>query len=277
MRMVKCIAGAVLLGCAGQSAAEQQVSPLADDVRVDVDVSGTAVEVLTHDERTLVLDAPDLSGVSVDIRGGVVAVRVGAPAPRRLGLTVHPEIQLNISGVDSAIEIRAVRGPVTVQNHTQAITIEDINGSVDATSRTGRIRIRRIHGNVIAESNTNAVDIRDVTGDVRARSTTSSVRLRESRSTVVELQSISGIVSYEGELPRHARYRLGTHSGEVILHVPATSNATILMHGRPQAFAVQGARIALDDDDFGTIHLGDGRARVVAESVLGAIRVSVRE
>lgn len=274
---VNLLAGILLLTWMGQCAAEHRTVPLDDDVRLDVGVSDTSVEVTTHDKRILLLDAADLSGISVDNQGGVLTIQATERAPRRLRLTVHPEIQLSISGTDSEIRVKGIHGPVSVRNQTQAITMEDIRGPVEVFSYTGPIEIRGIDGEIQAESNTNAVKVRDVTGDVNARSTSSSVTLKNGNSTVVDLQSISGIVSYEGEIPRHARYRLGTHSGEVRLRIPVASDATILLRGRTRTFAVRGAQLEMGDDDVGRIRLGDGRGRIALESVLGTIRVSVRE
>jgi hypothetical protein len=174
-------------------------------------------------------------------------------------------LDADVEGTVAAVSVRTVNGDVTVRGGS-TVRIESVMGSVMAHGATGSVDARSVNKNV---------RVIDAGGDVRAEAVTGDVTLERIRSSRVEAGTVTGRVSYSGAFADGGRYSFTSHSGEVVVAVPAAANATLslaTMSGQLVAdFPIQvtearpGRRLSLV--------LGSGSAAVVLESFSGRVRV----
>jgi len=87
------------------------------------------------------------------------------------------------------------------------IKIEKIEGDVQLNSVSGDIQATGVKGSIEAEAVSGSIDLRDV-----------------SQAKKVSAKSVSGSINYQGELNNDGRYQFNSHSGDVVLILPASSS-----------------------------------------------------
>lgn len=132
--------------------------------------------------------ANDEQRVNMERQGDTLVVRTQNPQRRGAG-QVTTDMELSVPR-GMIVEVRGVRGDVTV---------DDIDGSVDVAAARGDVRVTRIGGNTKIEGSR--------TGLVRVSDAKGSVDL-QGRGNDVQLENIAGVVSvngeYAGDLEFHA-------------------------------------------------------------------------
>jgi hypothetical protein len=177
---------------------------------------------------------------------------------------------LTVRGVKGAVDAHTNNGDVTVTDAAQRIemgtlsgdvTGSGLRGSVDATSLNGELRLTDVEGR-----------------SIQAESTSGDIILQDVRSPDVEASTVSGRVSFTGPLAAGGTYGFQSHSGEVTLRVPPNTSAR---------FGIETFSGTLDSDFPVTLQpnrerrtgrrleftVGNGEARVVAESFSGTITI----
>jgi hypothetical protein len=171
------------------------------------------------------------------------------------------------SGSQGEIEATSVSGDVDVSNGVREVTAEAVSGSVHANQIAGNLRAETVSGDLRAES---------VTGDVEATSVSGDVRLVNVVSKDVRTETVSGEIGYTGSIESGGKYSFESHSGTLRLNIPRGSGAQ---------FSVETFSGDVSTDFPVTIPantrgrregrveftLGDGRARVTAQTFSGSI------
>jgi len=118
----------------------------------------------------------------------------------------------------------------------------------------------------------------NVTGNVEASSVSGDIRLVGVQSKDVRTETVSGEISYAGTIEPSGRYSFESHSGTLRLTIPRNAGAQ---------FSVETFSGSIDTDFPVTIPagskrreghmeftIGDGRARVTAQTFSGEIEIS---
>ena len=163
-------------------------------------------------------------------------------------------------GSQGEIEASSVSGDVEVSDGVRSVSVESVSGSAHAA---------QVNGNLRAEN---------VTGNVEASSVSGDIRLVGVQSKAVRTETVSGEISYAGTIEPSGRYSFESHSGTLRLTIPRNAGAQ---------FSVETFSGSIDTDFPVTIPagskrreghmeftIGDGRARVTAQTFSGEIEIS---
>jgi DUF4097 and DUF4098 domain-containing protein YvlB len=215
--------------------------------------------------------------VQIDRTGNVVSLRVRADRgmPRAaLEVTVPRSMAIHIDGMSTDASVRGTANSIAVRTVHGDITVSD-GTDIRAEAVQGAVTVENARGTVDARSVNRGVRVAGATGDVRAEAINGNVSLERIQSSLVRASTVNGRISYDGSIRDGGRYSLVSHSGDVVLVIPAGANATLslaTMSGEfesdvPLVFSESrpGRRI--------TTVVGTGSARVELETFSGRVRI----
>ncbi len=204
---------------------------------------------------------------SVAMGWGDVRYDVSVPTGTHLVLSGQ-SADIQVRGTGGRIEAQTQNGDIEITGAMQ-VEVNALNGDVDLQN-VERVRVNLVSGDVRIDS---------VRGSVEAQTVSGDIELRNASSREVRAQTTSGNVFFDGTIDSGGRYELGSHSGNVIVRVPADVSAAVslqtysgsiesdfpitltggaVMGGHPRSF------------DF---RIGSGSARITAQSFSGTIHL----
>jgi len=125
---------------------------------------------------------------------------------------------LTARGVKGEVEARTTSGTVQVQDAGGPTVLESVSGDVTARSISGPVRMQSISG---------TVELTGVTGDVEVSTVSGDISIQDTHSKIVRTESVSGDLSYRGPIDPTGNYNFRSHSGDVTLHIPAATQASV--------------------------------------------------
>ena len=199
---------------------------------------------------------------------------VTVPAGTKVSATTWSG-SLSVRGVHGDIEAHAQSGDVQVRDAGDRLDIESLSGDVVVTGVKGESTINTISGSVTLSAARGNTSIESVSGDVD---------LRDVVAKQIRLHTTSGDVSFTGAILDAGRYEFNTHSGEIVLALPADIGAELsvstfsggiesdfpitLKAGEHGIGAAQAKRL--------NFTVGRGTARIIAETFSGDITLKRR-
>ncbi len=139
--------------------------------------------------------------------------------PRNVRLVVSTaSADVDVSGIEGDVEIRTTSGDIALDDIGGRLTLETLSGDVRLNGRSGAARVTTMSGDIT---------LRGVRGDVNAHTTSGDVVLAVERAGRVDVESISGDVSFEGSTSDDAGIQFTTHSGDVTLRLPESARGSI--------------------------------------------------
>jgi DUF4097 and DUF4098 domain-containing protein YvlB len=172
-------------------------------------------------------------------------------------------------GSQGEIEATSVSGDVDVSDGVRAVTAEAVSGSVRTSQVSGNLRTETVSGDLRAEN---------VSGNIEASSVSGTIHLVGIQSKDVRTETVSGDITYSGSIEPSGRYSFEAHSGTIRLNIP---------RGVGAQFSVETFSGDVTTDVPVTIPpgskrregrmeftIGDGRARVTANTFSGSIVVN---
>jgi hypothetical protein len=182
---------------------------------------------------------------------------------------------LSFRGVHGDIEGHSQSGDVQVRDAGDRLEIESLSGDVVINGVKGESTINTVSGSVTLTTARGNVTVETVSGDVD---------LRDIIAKQTRLHTTSGDVSFAGAILDAGRYEFNTHSGEIVLALPADVGAELsvstfsggiesdfpmtLKAGEHGIGAAQAKRL--------NFTLGRGAARIIAETFSGDITLKRR-
>lgn len=158
-----------------------------------------------------------ISTRSVNGRQGSARYDVIVPTGTRvIATTVSGRIE--VTATAGEVSARAVSGSVEVRGARERLEATSVSGDIDVRDVTGRIRTETVSGDV---------DVEQARGELTAETVSGTIGIRRSELESLRASSVSGSISYDGSLARTGAYRMNTHSGSVVLAVPAASGAML--------------------------------------------------
>jgi DUF4097 and DUF4098 domain-containing protein YvlB len=170
------------------------------------------------------------------------------------------------TGSQGEIEATSVSGDVDVANGIREVSAESVSGSVHAAEVNGNLRAETVSGDVRAES---------ITGNLEATSVSGNVRLVGAQSKDVRTETVSGDIVYSGSIDAGGRYSFESHSGTLRLNIPRGTGAQFTVEtfsgDVTTDFPVKIPARSGRSEGRMEFTLGDGRARVTAQTFSGRI------
>jgi hypothetical protein len=221
-----------------------------------------------HAERTRVM-VEDL-GSDIEVRAssrhglpGRVDYRIMAPVWMPLSLSgIYADV--SVEGTKSEVSAETVKGEVRVLGGEGFIRLSSIQGAVCVGGAHGRLELSSVN---------EGVSVSDAEGDISVDAVNGDVTLERIRSGMVEAATVSGDVTYTGEIRDGGRYRLASHDGDLIIAVPPHANARVSVATFSGDFE-SGFPISLTQAGKGRrfdFTLGSGSARIDLETFRGTI------
>lgn len=205
---------------------------------------------------------------------GDTRFEVAVPAGARV-IARTRSADVAITGVKGDVEARTENGDITVEDAGQRLDLVTLSGDVEARNLTGDVQIKTMNGDV---------KVSDLRGDFEAESVSGSIELRNADGRYVRSHTTSGDLLYDGAINPSGRYELVTHSGDVRLAIPANTGAQLSISTWSGAIDSD-FPITLKPGEHGigsgqakrfTFEIGNGAARVTAESFSGDVSIMSR-
>jgi DUF4097 and DUF4098 domain-containing protein YvlB len=173
---------------------------------------------------------------------------------------------ITVDGVRAPVEITTLNGDITVAGGAESVKLSSTSGAVRLTGARGRIELTTTSEDIAAS---------DIQGDLLVESISGDVTLRNVESKSVEAGTVSGSIWYAGTIQDGGRYAFTAHSGDIVVGVAESVNATVtvsmvtgeLTAGFPLPAPERAARRRQ------TFRLGTGSAAVELETFSGEIRL----
>ncbi|MGB5390251.1 MAG: DUF4097 family beta strand repeat-containing protein [Thermoanaerobaculia bacterium] len=142
-------------------------------------------------------------------------LEIWLPAGSSLAIeTVSASIR--VSGVNGRLELESVSGEVTVDGAPTSADVETVSGSIELSGSETL---------AVAESVSGKIELSGVAGRVEAATVSGSIRVEASDIEQGEFEAVSGSVRFTGALSPGARLSAESHSGSVVLNLPADTSA----------------------------------------------------
>jgi DUF4097 and DUF4098 domain-containing protein YvlB len=256
-----------------------QTVPVQKGTRLDVSNFAGEVVIKVWDRDAVRVEVQHSDRETVDIRTAdqrlVIRGRSRTGAARSLDYTISVPKWMAVSitgtytdvrmdGVGGDVSVETTRGDVSVKGGSGFIALKSVQGDISLQGAKGKIEITNVN---------EAIHLADISGDVSAETTNGGITLDRIDSTNVDVYTVNGGISFDGQIRDKGAYRLTTHNGTIALAVPEKANATFSVRTYNGGFR-SSFPVKTDDQNRRkrfTLTFGNGSARVEIESFNGAI------
>lgn len=190
-----------------QASSLEKAKENAGKVAIEVVQEGNLVRIETQYPKSNKFWGGDSVDVSVDYKLWI---------PEKAALRAN-----NVSGdvtaesIGGAAALKAVSGDVRLAKGAGGADCNSVSGNVTVAEVTGSAFLKSVSGNVKASLVKGSVEAETVSGDVEL--------LDVSEAPTVRVKALSGDVLYRGQVSKQGNYSLKSHSGDVVLYLPADS------------------------------------------------------
>ncbi len=279
----------LLLGAALPAAAEQDFErelAVEPGGLLRIEASGGEVEIESHDEAVVRVDARASGLGSVDFRleaeGSELELRADRAGlsifggPRvRIRVRVPRRFSLDVETQGGDVRAEELKGSLRARTSGGRVEVAEIFGPVDLESSGGEIRAEQIEGSLRARTSGGPIQVSEVSGPIDVRTSGGALEIRDVRGPVDGRTSGGPI---EARFLGPPAGQLRTSGGSIELEIPADAGAEIDAR-------TSGGRVELDSDFTleGSVspervsgRLNGGGARLVLETSGGNIVITGR-
>jgi DUF4097 and DUF4098 domain-containing protein YvlB len=202
--------------------------------------------------------------------------RLNVPRSMDLSITVPRWMRLQINGTFLDVRVEGTQGEVVAENVRGLLQVSGGAGYVSLKSVEGPVTLAKATGKISVSSVNEAVRVADCTGDISAETINGHITLENLAASSVDAATVNGRITFSGVV-KEGPYRFSTHNGQVVIAIPESSNVTIVGRTYQGRFRSQFSEMTVEGGQSGsarrTLTLGDGRARMEAESFSGSVVV----
>ncbi len=239
------------------------VGTQSNEIRVNASIERGRIEASFSRLRA------SLEARSVNNRMGAAIFELSVPIGTRVSASsVSGDIEIRATA--AAVTVSAVSGNIVVRDAGDRVDIGTVSGDLDVSDLRGRIAIETVSGEILAD---------ELVGDLSVESVSGTIDLRRSRLTGIRAESVSGDLGYDGPFSATGVYSFNTHSGDIVLALPANVGADLELETWSGRIASD-FPLTLQPGDMGgrrnrrmEFRIGAGGARISAESFSGNITI----
>jgi DUF4097 and DUF4098 domain-containing protein YvlB len=200
----------------------------------DVQVKIEAVKISKAD--SLEKAKENAAKVTIEVTGAAERVSVETKYPKRQGgfwggdsINVSVDYKVWVPE-EAAVEIKSVSGDVQIAPIGGKARIDSVSGNVglhgaagaDVKLVSGDLEMQNIAGDAFIKAVSGDIDVTRIKGSIEADAVSGDIVLEDvSEAQTVDIKTVSGNVTYTGQLRAGGRYELKTHSGDVRMTIPA--------------------------------------------------------
>lgn len=200
------------------------------------------------------------------------------PKPTRLEIWVPSRIRLwvktatadiDVTGVSGGLDLYVVSGTIDVTGNPRELNAEAIDGDILVTGSSPWIRVK---------SATGAITFRGASADAALSTVSGAIKVEGGLFERAKIGTVTGNISFAGQLDRSGAFDFDTHAGTVDIAVPDKTNASfsvVTIAGRidnrvsrTRAFAGRFGR-----GEELTTETGAGGARVSVRTFKGPVTI----
>lgn len=145
---------------------------------------------------------------------------MGEPVWVDYHITVPQDAPLELSGIDTDIEVQGSRAEIKAESVQGDVTVHGGEGPVSVSSVEGAVEVVGPRGRVEASSVNRSARVVGARGAVQASAISGDVYLEDLESDDVEASTINGEVFYLGSFKSNGSYSFSTHDGDLVVAVP---------------------------------------------------------
>lgn len=253
---------------------------LARDGTVELDAGHGEIAVTGWDRAEVKIRAVSESGaLRLDATPSRVAlstqqgyghrdVRFEVTVPQGARVIASGRDDVEISGTRGDVEVRTMHGDVRIREALRT-AVSALSSDVSLTD-VGQVRLNLTSGDIRMSG---------VNGDIEVNAVSGDIEMERVTANYVRTTTTSGTVAYQGTIARTGRYEFTSHSGDVIVHLPADVAASVSLQtysGEIESdFPITlegGATIGGHPRNF-EFRLGGGGARLTVQSFSGTVQL----
>lgn len=194
-------------------------------------VSGE-IRVTASDRRDVRISATiDRGRFELSASGMRIGLRTRSVNNRQSSAQIEVQVpigtRVNASTVSGLVEVRGTQAEVVAKSVSGRVDVRGARERLDVETVSGTLDLRDVQGRVHIEGVSTDIDLDQVVGDVTAETVSGTIRIARSRLSGLRAETVSGTISYEGNLDANGSYRMNTHSGGITLTLPADVGATL--------------------------------------------------
>jgi DUF4097 and DUF4098 domain-containing protein YvlB len=126
-----------------------------------------------------------------------------------------------------SVAVRGVHGDVDAHSQSGDVQIRDAGGRLDVESLSGDVVITGVRGETNVNTVSGSVELTGARADLAIESVSGDIELRDIIAKQIRTHTTSGDVSFAGQIIDGGRYEFNTHSGEIVLALPAEIGAEL--------------------------------------------------
>ena len=288
----------LLLSGAGRATAEgkqvDETRSASPNGRVSISNLAGSVKVLGWDRNELSVKGTIPDECSLEITGSESRINVEVKWPERsrhhlrgddqqsnITVSLPKGSEVSVNTVSADIDLSGVLGDLSLESVSGEMKARDSAGTIEFKSVSGDVTILAPSKDVQGEAVSGDVTIDGPSGEVQISSVSGDVEVTGGPFARMEASTVSGDVSFRGEISPEARIEVSSHSGDIECYVPKEVSAD---------FSIETFSGDIDSDlggqaerasrhapgkklDFTT---GTGSARIELSSFSGDIEVRTR-
>lgn len=125
-------------------------------------------------------------------------------------------LDVEVSDLDGPVRAETVNGGIRIGGSPESVDVGTVNGSIHITATTGNLEAETVNGGIV---------LSDVKGDVRASTVNGSIQVQGGEIGELEVSSVSGDITFAGDVTRQGSLDISSHSGTVTLTLPGNISA----------------------------------------------------
>ncbi|MFC2172008.1 DUF4097 domain-containing protein [Acidobacteriota bacterium] len=235
----------------------------------EVEVTGTLgkgvkeLEFETSGDRTKILVILPRNTKNV----GETHLEIRVPKPSQVEIeTVSATI--DVSDVKGALDLHSVSGSITTTGKPREVEVQSVSGNVEIDVDSPIVEVESVSGSVTMKGVSERVKAANVSGDIEV--VTDSIER-------AEFETVSGSISFTGDLSPDGRLEAQSFSGIVELVLPASISAefdiSTFSGGIDNDFGYKPEKSSFSVAKNLSFSMGSGDGRISVETFSGKVRI----
>ncbi len=180
---------------------------------LEVDISAGSIEIDTHDESQVEVDARSGAAFHFELSGDGSDARLTGEASGWLGMLssgnvsvrikIPAEFSVDLTTAGGAIQIDDVDGDVRARTSGGSVEISEVTGEVEARTSGGHVHVHDVGGPVFARTSGGRISVRfndRAEGDIETSGGSIEVEVEEGVGIELDASTSGGRVSIDSEL-----------------------------------------------------------------------------